>query len=77
MPVQICAYFLYGSSETKVSMYSAPVDGAVNVPVSPWYVRGLGLGKAGVIWSTVVSLCFLGVIARLETASEIRSSVRA
>lgn len=77
MPVQICNHFLYGSSEAKVSMYSASVDGAVNVPASPRYVRGPGLGKAGVTWPAVPNLCFFGVIARLETTREFRSSVRA
>lgn len=68
----IWAYFLNGIGEVKVQMYSALCAATVNVPLSLWFARGLGLGEAGVIWGTVVSLCFFSVIGPLETARVVR-----
>lgn len=68
----IWAYFLNGIGEVKVQMYSGLCAAAVNVPLSLWFSRGLGLGEAGVIWGTVVSLCFFSVIGPLETARVVR-----
>lgn len=68
----IWAYFLNGIGEVRVQMYSALCAAAVNIPLSLWFARGLGLGEAGVIWGTVVSLCFFSVIGPLETARVVR-----
>lgn len=73
----IWAYFLNGIGETRVQMYSALCAAAVNVPLSVWFATGLGLGEAGVIWGTVVSLCFFSVIGPLETARVIRKETNA
>lgn len=68
----IWAYFLNGIGEVRVQLYSALCAAAVNIPLSLWFARGLGLGGAGVIWGTVVSLCFFSVIGPLETARVLR-----
>lgn len=68
----IWAYFLNGIGEVRVQVYSALCAAAVNLPLSLWFARGLGLGEAGVIWGTVVSLCFFSVIGPLETARVLR-----
>lgn len=74
----IWAYFLNGIGEVQVQMYSALVAAAVNVPLSLWFARGVGLGEAGAVWGTVVSLCFFSVIGPLEAARVIRKgSVKA
>jgi O-antigen/teichoic acid export membrane protein len=62
------ANFLNGVGEIRVQMYSALVAAAVNVPLSVWLVRGMGLGEAGVIWGTVASLSLFSLIGPIETA---------
>lgn len=68
----IWAYFLNGIGEVRVQMYSALCAAVVNVPVSLWFVRELGMGEAGVIWGTVLSLCFFSVLGPIETARVLR-----
>ncbi|HET8730092.1 MAG TPA: lipopolysaccharide biosynthesis protein [Moraxellaceae bacterium] len=68
----IWAYFLNGIGEVRVQMYSALVAAGLNIPLSLWFARGLGMGEAGVIWGTVVSLCFFSVIGPIETTRVIR-----
>lgn len=68
----IYANFLNGVGRVKWQMYSAIIAAVVNIPVSLIFVRHFGMGEAGVIWGTVVSLCFFSVIGPLQAAWLIR-----
>ena len=68
----IWSIFLNGVGVFKVQMFAALLAATVNVPISLWFVRGLGLGEAGVIWGTVASLCLWSVIGPLEALRVVR-----
>ncbi len=68
----VWAYFLNGIGETRVQMYSALCAAVVNIPLALFFAHCLGMGETGVIWATVASLCFFGVIGPYETARVIR-----
>ena len=76
VPFNTRSYFC-GTSEAKVLMYSGPGERRSQRARVALVRARLGPGEVGVIWGTVVSLCFFGVIRPLGTASVIRSSVGA
>lgn len=71
----IYAYFLNGIGNVQLQMYSALCAAAVNIPLSLFFAKSMGMGVAGIIWGTVVSLCFFSVIGPLQTAYVLRKEV--
>ena len=52
----VYAYFLNGIGDIDLQLWLAIAAGVLNVPLSICFARSLGLGSAGVILGTIVSL---------------------
>ncbi|MDA9345727.1 MATE family efflux transporter [bacterium] len=66
---RVFAYFLNGVGSLKVTLFTMSVGAVVNIPVSIFLARDLGLGSAGVILGTIISLSLFGVLAPMQTLS--------
>ena len=54
----IFAYFINGVGKIKLQMYYGIIAMLINIPISIFFAKNLGMGSAGVILGTCVSLLF-------------------
>lgn len=63
----IYAYFVNGIGMIKPQMYSAILGGVINIPLSIYFAKYLGMGISGVILGTIVSLSLFAVIGPIQS----------
>ncbi|MCK0123164.1 MATE family efflux transporter [Gelidibacter sp. F2691] len=63
----IYMYFLNGIGKIKLQMWLFIVGALINIPLSVLLVKYFGLGAAGVILATCISLLFLAVAMPIQT----------
>jgi len=68
----IFAYFLNGISALNVQMMTSIIAGIINIPISILFARNFGLGNAGVILGTIISLSLFAVAGPIQTYFELR-----
>lgn len=71
---QIYAYFLNGIGKINLQVYASIFAALINIPVSIFFAKYLGMGSAGVILGTTASLSLFAVIGPLQTLQILRSS---
>jgi len=69
----VYAYFVNGLGKIRPQLYSSIIAGIINVPVSIFFVRNLGMGSSGVILGTIVSLSLFAVVGPLQAYHIIRT----
>ena len=62
----IFAFFLNGIGELNLQLCTAIVAGVINIPLSIVFSRIFGLGSAGVILGTIVSLSIFAILGSLK-----------
>jgi O-antigen/teichoic acid export membrane protein len=62
----IFAYFINGAGKIKLQMYYGIVAMIINIPVSIFFAKNLGMGSAGVILGTCVSLIIGSFLAPIQ-----------
>jgi O-antigen/teichoic acid export membrane protein len=68
----VYAYFLNGIGDVDLQLWLAVIAGALNIPLSIWFVRAMGMGSAGVIMGTIVSLSLFAVGGPVRTYLRLR-----
>lgn len=63
----IYAFFVNGIGRVKLQMYSAIVAGVINIPLSIFFAKTVGLGTSGVILGTIISLSLFAVLGPIQT----------
>jgi len=71
----IYAYFANGLGKIRPQLYCSIIGGVVNIPLSVYFARNLGLGSSGVILGTIVSLSIFAVVGPLQTHRIIQTEV--
>jgi len=69
---RVFSWFLNGAGVLKVPLYAMIVGAAINIPISVFLADNLGLGSAGVILGTILSLSIFAVAAPIKTMMLIR-----
>ncbi len=64
---QIYSYFLNGIGKIDAQVYLSVIAAAINIPISVYFTRHLGIGSAGVILGTIVSLSLFAISGPLLT----------
>lgn len=62
----IFAYLVNGIGAIKLQLISASIAMLINIPLSIFFTRHLGLGVEGVVWATCVSLSLFAVLGPLQ-----------
>ena len=68
----IFAYFLNGISALNVQMMTSIIAGIIIIPISILFARNFGLGNAGVVLGTIISLSLFAVAGPIQTYFELR-----
>ena len=63
----VYAYFVNGLGKIRPQLCSSIIAGIINVPVSIYFARNLGMGSSGVILGTIVSLSLFAIVGPLQT----------
>lgn len=63
----IYAYFVSGAGKIELQMYSAIIGSLVNIPLSIYLAKNMGMGINGVILGSIISLCFFAIIGPVQT----------
>jgi len=63
----VYAYFLSGTGKVELQMYSSIIAGLVNIPLSIYLAKNMGMGLNGIILGSIISLCFFAIIGPLQT----------
>lgn len=63
----IYGYFINGVGKIKPQMYLAVFGGLINIPLSVYFAKYLGLGNSGVILGTIVTLLFSSIVIPVQT----------
>lgn len=70
----VYAYFLNGIGDVDLQLWLAVIAGALNIPLSIWFARTVGMGSAGVIAGTIVSLALFAVGGPIRTYLRLRQA---
>ena len=62
----ICIFFERNKC-TNVQMMTSIIAGVINTPISILFARNFGLGNAGVILGTIISLSLFAVAGPIQT----------
>ncbi|MCB9023077.1 MAG: oligosaccharide flippase family protein [Lentimicrobiaceae bacterium] len=62
----VYVYFINGTGKIRLQLYSSIIAAAVNIPVSIYFAKNLGLGTAGVILATCVCLFPGSILAPIQ-----------
>ena len=58
--------FVSGVSKVKLQMWTSVIGGVINIPLSIFLAKTVGLGTAGVIIASIVSLSYGPLIAPIQ-----------
>lgn len=72
----IFAYFTNGINKTKVQLYTTGIGAIINIPLSIFFVKYLGLGLNGILLATILSLIIFAIAGPIQTIYEIKSMKR-
>jgi O-antigen/teichoic acid export membrane protein len=61
------AYFVNGIGKVKPQLYSAILAALINIPLSVYFAKYLGMGLSGVILGTIASLFLFAIIGPIQT----------
>jgi len=61
------AYFLNGISKLKLQLYTAIIGSAINIPISIFLAKNVGLGSPGVALGSIISLSLFAIAGPLQT----------
>lgn len=70
------AYFLNGISNLKMQLYSCVIGASVNIPISIFLAKNIGLGSTGVALGSVISLSLFAVGGPLRTIYVLKSETQ-
>ena len=70
----IYSFFLNGISRTKEQIITAIIGLVINIPLSVIFAKYFGLGPAGVILATIVSLSFFAIVGPITTYKLLKKS---
>lgn len=65
--INICAYFLNGIGKIRLQFYASIFSGLINIPLTILCAKTLGMGVAGVILGTSLSLISGGILLWIQT----------
>lgn len=63
----VYAYFVSGAGKIDLHMYSSIIAGLVNIPLSIYLAKNMGMGLNGVILGSIISLCFFAIMGPVQT----------
>lgn len=63
----VYAYFVSGAGKVELQMYSSIIAGLINIPLSIYLAKNMGMGLNGVILGSIISLCIFAVIGPVQT----------
>lgn len=64
---QIYSYFLNGIGKINIQVYLSVSAAVINIPISVYFAKHLGIGSAGVILGTIVSLSLFAIAGPIQT----------
>jgi Na+-driven multidrug efflux pump len=70
----IYATFINGTGRIKMEMVAAVFGGLLNIPLSVFLVRNMGMGVAGIPASACISLLMFAVLAPIQTVRMTRTA---
>jgi Na+-driven multidrug efflux pump len=62
----IFVFFLNGTGKIKLQIYYSLMGMIINIPISVFLAKNMGLGSSGVILGTCISLLFGAVLAPIQ-----------
>jgi len=71
------AYFLNGISKLRLQLYTAVIGSAINIPISIFLARNLGLGSPGVALGSIISLSLFAIVGPLQSANILKYKMKA
>lgn len=69
----VFAYLVNALGKLKVQMFTSMLAAALNIPLSIYFVNGLGYGVEGVLYSTVFCLLFYAVLGPIQVYRLLRT----
>jgi O-antigen/teichoic acid export membrane protein len=63
----IYANFVNGLGMIKPQLYTSVLGGIINIPISIYFAKQLGMGNAGVILGTIISLAPFAVVGPIQS----------
>lgn len=69
------AYFLNGISKLKLQIYTAVIGSIINIPISIFLAKNVGLGSTGVALGSVISLSLFAIAGPLQSAYILKNGV--
>lgn len=72
----IFAYFINGVGKIKLQMYYGIIAMVINIPISIFFAKNLGMGSAGVILGTCCSLIIGSFFAPVQTIKIIKGNAK-
>lgn len=63
----VYACFVNGVGKIEPQMYSSIIASLINIPLSIYLAKNMGMGISGIILGTIISLSFFAVIGPLQT----------
>jgi len=63
----VYAVFVNGVGKIEPQMYSAIIAGLINIPLSIYLAKNLGMGISGIILGTIISLSLFAIIGPVQT----------
>jgi O-antigen/teichoic acid export membrane protein len=63
----VYTYFLSGAGNIELLMYSSITAALVNIPLSIYLAKNMGMGLNGIILGSIISLCFIAIIGPVQT----------
>jgi len=73
----VYAYFLSGAGKIELQMYSSIIAGLVNIPLSIYLAKNMGMGLNGVILGSIIALCLFAIIGPVQTYYILNKSSKA
>lgn len=71
----IFVYFVNGVGKIKLQMYGSAIGMIVNIPISIYFAKNLGMGSAGVILGTCFSISLGSILIPIQYLKIIRGDV--
>lgn len=70
------AYFLNGVSKLRFQLYTAIIGSSINIPISIFLARNVGLGSPGVALGSIISLSLFAVVGPLQSANILKYKMK-
>ena len=67
--------FLNGIGKVKLQMYLYIIGAIINIPISIYFVKYLGLGSGGVILGTIISILTMSILLPIQTFKILKNTV--